>query len=242
MRAPIGFEIQVDAGSGFGAVGVIFGNSGCVDVEGLGESLQVKALPISSRSFVGTLGVVTTSVFLSGCAAIGLQNSAATIINQTNQAFWRVTLPGSTLTASTALTFDLTGLVSEVCTLGDYTEGRFSLVYGAATLIDSLIVVFNGSGTATGGVGSAQPFFVTGRIDPQAGNANRQIARMEYFGATHSGQLSIERAGTGAQSSTVTNTLGVFLQFTHLNSAGAVESRGCFEAVFQRAEFGIVEF
>ena len=79
-------------------------------------------------------------------------------------------------------------------------------------------------------------------MDPVAGNANQQIARMSYFGATHSGQMTVERAGTGAQSSTVVNTFGVFLQFTHLDTAGAVHSHGCFEAVFQRGEFVAVEF
>ena len=237
LRAPAGLQVQVDIGSGFGVVGTVLGNSGCVDVTGIGEDLQVRAIPVSSRAAVNTFGVVTTSVFLSGCNEVTGPSTGGTITGSADLSFWRVTLPGSTLTASTALIYDTSGLVSEVCSPAEYTEAKFRLVFGGATLIDSLVVVFNGSSSPN--IGSAQPFFVSGRVDPQGANPNQQIASMRYFGATHSGQMAVERAGTGAQSASVTNTFGIFVQFTHLDTAGAVHSHACFEAVFQRGELTV---
>ena len=250
-----GLEIEVDSGGGFVLHGAVNATSGCVDIENTADALGVRITPFSDRGQRNAVGRWTASVAAAGCRdPAAPYTDPATITGSAESVFFAARVAANALGNNGRIDAEISALVTEACSPAtERTDVFLSLRLGAQTLISSLAVRLGDTGAYGtqheygqgnyGGLtvaGSDLAALVSARV--VADNAsNRQLATLRYRGPGEVEQLDVSRQGTGTVDMTVANTLAVLAQFSHLDSASAVHSHGCFFLVFRNAVTEITE-
>ena len=241
-----GMEVEVDSGGGYGFVGRIFNTSGCVSIRNTAELLGVRLTPYSDRGQVNTIGRWVQSVTAYGCADPEIITTVATVTGSAETVLYAYNLVGNDLGTFNRVNMRISALVTEACSPAfERTDMFLSLRYGSQVLISSLAARLGDTGAfgtqehyghgTYGGLsqlGSNRAAFIEANLYAD-GVTSRQTATLKYAGPLEQDPAEILRSGTGTVDSTLTQTVAITAQFSHLNSAGAVHSHGCFFLVFR---------
>lgn len=233
-----GVFVEVDIGSGFAGLGVIHGNSGCLNILHTANAMGVRLIPFSDRGIRNDTGPWTFSLASPGCADPDLITTVRTVTGSALTDFYTTNLPPDTLGTRNRVTVEAAGNVTEACSpANETTDLSLNLVYGTQILVQSLLINLN-TVTSLAVVGSNRPALVTAEIFAD-GATGRQNAILRYSGQTNSGFADLVGLGRGTVDSTLVQTLGITAQFAHANSAGAVHAHNCHYLVFRNATLSV---
>lgn len=229
-----GVFVEIDAGSGYLGLGTIFGNSGCISIQGQGTAMGVRLIPFSDRGARNDIGPWVQSMAAPGCGDIETTTTVTTATGSAQTFIYQVNLPPDTLGSNNRVTVNANVLVTEACSpANEVTDLSLNLFYGSQTLVQSLVVNLNATASLAT-VGSDRATLITARVIAD-GATNRQTGFLEWSGPTNSGNMRVALSGTATTDSTLVQTLGIMAQFRHLDSGSVVESHDCFSVSFRNA-------
>jgi len=226
--------------SSFQPLGLIQGNSGCINIQDIGEWLQVRAYPVSNRGLVNSLGVCTFSIEALGCKDLDVTSGASSLTGIAEQKFWEITIPGCTVwtrisggveTGYGLVEVHADGFLNYTCDPDASRSLKWRLSYGSSqnTIADSAWFHVNND------IGAGRPFTLRG--DVVQGNPTDftvgQRGSISYTGP-QSGNTSrwTGASGTGSADNNAVQKLTMWSQFTGVNS-------DCFSVVFLSMETSV---
>ena len=233
----ISVYVNPDASS-FQPIGLINGNSGCINIQDVGEQLQVRAYPVSNRGLVNSFGVCTFSIEALGCKDLDVASGASSLSGITEQKFWEITIPGCTVwtrrsggveTGYGHVEVHADGILNYTCNPDASRSLKFRLSYGSSqnTIADSAWFYVNND------IGADAPFEVIGSVgqggpQPWTEGQNGSIA---YTGPKSGNNIALAAgsARTGSADNNAVQKLTMWSQFTGINS-------DCFSVVFLSLE------
>lgn len=234
----ISVYVNPDASS-FQPLGLIQGNSGCISIQDIGESLQVRAYPVSNRGLVNSFGVCTFSIEALGCKDLDVTSGLSSLAGIAEQKFWELTIPACTVfnrylggveVSYGHVEVHAQGALSDTCNPDASRSLKFRLSYGSSqnTITDTVWFWINNV------IGTDRPFTLRGSVGQGAGPAfiDGQKGFISYIGpgsGTLSPLIGVYGGGTGSADNNAVQKFTMWTQFTGTNSP-------CFSATFLSLE------
>ena len=239
----VGFRVDVSTdGASMSPIATFFGNSGCVDLSGVGSFTWIQIVPITALGTFNMAGAWVYGAQTPGCFSIddGPATSPVSLTTQSLTTLLATSIPGSTMLANQPLQLRVIGLVNDACDSGEATEVSFGLIYVNSTIIDSLVInLRNPIGTS---VGTNSPFTLKATFSVLTVPTTSVRATLEYVGPFAGGtQVTTQLASSPMSINfTIPHSVSITIFQRHLDSGSSPHSHGCHSIVLDHAETEIL--